>query len=355
MNVLILTGRFGMGHIKAAEAIRESILAKDPQVRVNIVDFTEYLFPQAADHIYKGFHFLVNHCSHLYNFCNRLADRYGATPFQAALLKKIDFLLDTYCPDLVIATLPFCGQYISTWKRVSKSRLPLYTYITDVTLHEEWISAGTDLYFVAANTTRNALLTCGVPSHKIIVSGIPVRQRFYPSGSSCRHTRKPEKNLRILIMGGGLGMISCSPLLLSQLHSNPQILTTVITGKNSHLASQLRTDYPDFRIIGYTEEVHRYMKDADLLITKPGGITIFEAIAAETPLFLLQPSLQQEKENAKFVEEKGLGCLLMPDAEILKDLVTDRALLHTMRQNMSKLTERYENDCPLKYFTNHAG
>ncbi len=357
MNVLILTGRFGMGHVKAAEAIRESILASNRQTHVNIVDFTEYLFPSASEHIYSGFNFLVNRCSRLYNCCNRLSDRFGHAPFQAVLLHKIDRLFAFYKPDLVIATLPFCGKYISTWKQVRCSALPLYTYITDVTLHEEWISAETDLYFVAAAQTRYALLSRGIPSGKIIVSGVPVRQTFRTSNQ--KKIDSNRRSLHVLIMGGGLGMISCSEELLQQLHDNPYICTTVITGKNIRLAHQLRKNYPEFRILGYTEEVHRHMKEADLLITKPGGITTFEAIAAGVPIFFLPPVLEQEKANARFIEDRGIGrCLKQEghsDAEILPGLLENPDMLETMRRNMSKLAESYENPCPLNYFTNRAG
>lgn len=62
MNILILTGRFGAGHIKAAEAIREEIRHTHKSARVNIIDFTEYLFPRVADAIYHGFAFLTSHC-----------------------------------------------------------------------------------------------------------------------------------------------------------------------------------------------------------------------------------------------------------------------------------------------------
>lgn len=344
MNVLILTGRFGMGHIKAAEAIREAIQASDPQVHVNIVDFTEYLFPRLSDHIYKSFDFLVNRCRKLYNHCNRAADRYGQAPFQSMLLQKTDRLLASCKPDLVIATLPFCGQYISRWKKARNSSLPLYTYITDVTLHEEWISSGTDLYFAAAEKTREALLSRGIPPGKIVVSGVPVRQRFYSAGA-------PHQGpLHVLIMGGGLGMIFCSKSLLDQLHRDPLILTTIVTGKNTHLARKLRDNYPDFHILGYTEEIHHYMKKADLLITKPGGVTTFEAIASRTPLFLLPPELEQEKNNAQFVVEKGLGLVLTPDSCLPSGLIANRHLLNSMRRNMTKLADSLESTCPLPYF-----
>lgn len=394
MNILILTGRFGMGHVKAAEAIREDILKADNQTHVNIVDFTEYLFPRAAEYIYSGFNFLTSHCSQVYNYFNQAANRYGRAPFQDALLGRIDQLLSFHRPDLIIATLPFCGQYISAYKERRGCSTPLYTYITDVTLHEEWIAPHTDLYFVAARKTRQALLSRGVPPGKIIVSGVPVRQAFYPASDRLSAKKLTVKNRRIpsyppenaaagpnsapphrthvLIMGGGLGIISCGSSLMQTLHQLPHTTVTVITGKNVKLARQLRQDYPNFRILGYTEEVHRYMKEADLLITKPGGITMFEAIASRTPLFILPPGLAQEKENAAFIETSGIGYVLhesarrsagktarrsassmqedAPAAEILREILESPHTLQTMRRNMLNLDESFQETCPLNYF-----
>ena len=346
MNILILTGRFGMGHVKAAEAIRESVQAADPQIHVNIVDFTDYLFPHAADHIYQGFHFLVNRCSRVYNYCNRLADHYGRAPFQEALLGKIDRLLAFFQPDLIVATLPFCGQYISAYKKQRRCTIPLYTYITDVTLHEEWISDGTDLYFAASVQTQDVLLSRGIPPGKIIVSGVPVRQAFLTSSQRC--STHPRRHTHVLIMGGGLGMITCRDRLLQELHDAPHVLTTVIAGRNSCLARQLRETYPNFRVIGYTEEVHHYMREADLLITKPGGVTTFEAIAAGTPIFFLPPKLEQEKGNALFIVAAGIG-LALPQQPLLS-VISDE-MLESMRRNMSKLGESFADSCPLSYFS----
>ena len=130
------------------------------------------------------------------------------------------------------------------------------------------------------------------------------------------------------------------------------------------------------------------MKEADLLITKPGGITMFEAIASRTPLFILPPGLAQEKENAAFIETSGIGYVLhesarrsagktarrsagktarrsagktarrsaismqedAPAAEILREILESPHTLQTMRRNMLNLDESFQETCPLNYF-----
>ena len=111
-------------------------------------------------------------------------------------------------------------------------------------------------------------------------------------------------------MGGGLGLIPHADTLLSALVATPNLHVTVITGKNEALRRELQQAYPSFTVLGYTDRVAEYMAKADLLLTKAGGITTFEAIHAGTPLCLLRPFLMQEEANARYVEQLGFGTVL---------------------------------------------
>lgn len=366
MNILILTGRFGMGHIKAAGAIAEQLRQTADDVRVDTVDFMEFLFPTLSSGIYKGFQLLVSRCSGLYNDLNRIAGRYGDVPMKNALLRKIDRLLALYQPDLIIATLPICGQYISAYKARRCCRIPLYTYITDITVHEEWLSSGTDLYFVGDESTRNALLSRGIPSDKILVTGIPVSQAFHRAGvlkaetaakaDGAERSKGEETAYKVgtqsvekkhlLVMGGGLGLIPGGLRLLRDLSRSPFLSITLIAGSNQKLAEQVRAACPAVRTLGYTDQVARYMQQADLLITKPGGITTFEAIASRTPLYVVCPFLEQERGNAHFIENAGIGRVLWDNnhSDVGADLLAllfDSHRLTAMKNNMDRLSASF--------------
>lgn len=374
MNILILTGRFGMGHIKAAGAIAEQLRQTADDVRVDTVDFMEFLFPTLSSGIYKGFQLLVSRCSGLYNDLNRIAGRYGDVPMKNALLRKIDRLLALYQPDLIIATLPICGQYISAYKARRCCKVPMYTYITDITVHEEWLSAGTDLYFVGDETTRNALLSRGIPSDKILVTGIPVSQAFHRAGdlkadrkaaetaakekmserseTAYKVGTQSEEKKHLLVMGGGLGLIPGGLRLLQDLSRSPFLAITLIAGSNQKLAEQVRAACPAVQTLGYTDQVARYMQQADLLITKPGGITTFEAIASRTPLYVVCPFLEQEKGNAHFIENAGIGRVLWDNnsSDVGADLLSllfDTHRLSTMKDNMERLSASFLPVSPL--------
>ena len=345
MNIIILTGRFGMGHIKAAEAIKEQILTEHAEHNVEIIDFMDYMFPSISKYIYKGFGFLVSSCSGLYNVLNKTAGGNGTVPLKVAFTRKIDRLIADHRADLIVVAFPVCSQYISAYKRTRRVNIPLYTYITDITAHEEWIAPETDLYFVGDVTTKNTLLSKGVKEEKIIVSGIPVRRCFLQEQGEMQ--AGAETGCReILIMGGGLGLLPSSDRLLQMLDKHPHLKTTLIAGKNEKLLEEVRKKYRNIQAIGYTDQVERYMKRADLLVTKAGGITTFEAVAARTPLYIVRPFLEQEFGNARYIEEHNIGRVLWDkstdECRDILELIGDDRLLEEMRANMEKIVQRSE-------------
>jgi len=195
---------------------------------------------------------------------------------------------------------------------------------------------------VASQATRLALLSCGIPSFKITVSGVPVRQSFRQRPIS--HPRS-SLTFRILVMGGGLGILPASGPVLKSLAALPDTEVTVICGRNRKLAARLRREYPSFTIIGYTNQVADHMGKAHLLLTKAGGVTLFEAIAVRTPLLVFPPFLEQEKENARFIQDTGIGRILEEGAEeeILRELCSSRQTLQTMASNMARLEDGWSS------------
>ena len=106
MNVLIFTGKFGMGHVFAAQAVREEVLRQDPAACVTIVDVVEECFPQTRRLVYGCFDFTVNYCSGVYNLLNRMAGRFRCTPVNRSMVQKLDQLLYRTQADLVSPPFP---------------------------------------------------------------------------------------------------------------------------------------------------------------------------------------------------------------------------------------------------------
>lgn len=340
MNVLILTGKFGFGHNSAALSIKEKIIKENPSYNVKIIDFIEYMFPILNKYIYGIFNFLVDKCHTLYNGLNKISSKKANAPLKKVIVKKISNLLSENNTDLIISVFPACSQYISAYKRIIKSDIILNTCITDIDVNEEWISNETNMYFVASTKTKEILLEKGVPKNKIVVSGIPVKSSFTPNP-------KLKKKKNILIMGGGLGLIPNVSELLDNLENNSKIEVNIIVGKNKKLENKLSHKYKRIHIIGFTNKVSSYIKESDLVVTKAGGITMFEAIHAETPLFVIKPFLAQEVGNAEFIASNNIGKVLWNKrtsiTEEILTLLEDEEKLKTMSNHMKKFKKQLEN------------
>ncbi|WP_434799102.1 MGDG synthase family glycosyltransferase [Terrisporobacter vanillatitrophus] len=265
-------------------------------------------------------------------------------------MKKLDLLLKNNDVDLVISTFPACSQYFSAYKKMRNYNIPLYTYVTDISVNEEWISEQTDLYFVGSDITKNSLLCKNVDSDKIVISGIPVKQNFKEE----KIIEKSKDKKEVLIMGGGLGLIPCAMDFLEKLSKDDNIKITFIAGKNKKLLEYLKDKYPNVESIGYTDKVDQYMKKADLIISKSGGITLFEAIFSETPLYVIRPFLYQEIGNALYIQDSCIGKVIWTNGtdiyEDVASLLNNELLLKSMEENILIEKEKLQSTSPLNYY-----
>lgn len=343
-KILILTGNFGMGHRCVAEAIRQQLAAMHTHAQIQVLDLMDALFPNSSALLYRGFAQMVHYCPSLYNQLNKITGRCSTLPMQSWIADKMKELLKD--AEIVVSTFPLCAQFAAMYKRKYHASTALYTYITDIGAQDEWIVPDTDLYFVGAQETKLDLLYKGVAPHSIHVCGIPVRQDFlHPVRQE--HSGKTE----ILLMGGGLGLLPSAEDCLSVLSRCDSVHVTVITGKNQALYDTLRVKYPEITVIGYTEQVAQYMQRADVLVTKSGGATTFEAIHSETPLYILQPFLVQEFTNARYIEQHRIGCVAWKKSQTIAQdilaLAQEPSRLHEMKRNMHMLKQSWEEICPV--------
>ena len=353
MRVLILTGKFGMGHWSASLSLRQELLRAFPDAQAEVVDLIAYLHPNTWEARYRWFNILVTQGSGLFNLYYKLTQDLPAGdwgPFEEQDLERLGELLDHRRPDAVIATHPICARVVSRWKGETGSSLPLITCVTDLSSHSEWIHKYTDCYLVGSSGIRDRLAAKGVDREKIWVTGIPVRLEFKAPARPWTGERR-----RLLVMGGGLGLMPRKDSFYEALNALPDTDTTIITGHNQKLYDRLAGKYPHIRVVGFTDRVYEYMAQADLVLTKPGGITLFEAIFSELPMLAWEPFLEQEKLNARFLVKRGLGRVAAKEPEeclaAIRDLLYDDGALEDIRANMRAMKARLAEESVAHIFS----
>ena len=346
-TVLILSSTFGMGHMSCARALREMILQDEPTANVVVMDFMHEFMPEFSSYVYRTFNHLVSRRQRLYNRLNLMAGHLNMAPCKNMVVHRLKRTLRDIEPDLVISSTPLCAHYVSAAKRhASVSDLPLFIYVTDVTFHREWMAKRADLYFVGDESTKRQIEACGVDASDIHVCGVPVSSDFTLS------VGLPDVRRKVLVMGGGLGLLQGCEVLLDALEAS-DCEAVLVCGTNHEMEQWARKRYRNIQVLGFTHDIPRLMAQSKLVVTKPGGITVFEAIKSCTPICALDPKLEQEMGNARFIRERGIGTVVhdlrgFSHYEFMA-LVHNESLLAQMRERMFMLGESFEEANPLSY------
>lgn len=338
MKVLILTGKFGMGHYSAAQTIAAQLEAQLGDVEAVVVDLVSYILEESSVGLYRMYGTFVNRTSGAFNWLYKATEKgelQGRLPMAKTMAAAVAELVEETGAEVIIATHSASVMAASEYKRRRASHLPLITCITDVVCHSNWVTAETDWYLVASPYSKELLVEKGVAPEQILVSGIPVKPVF----KNLPKFGRKNRNKQLLIMGGGCGLLPKDKSFYERLNELPKVEVTILAGSNRSLLSQLEGRYEHITVLGYTNEVPKLMARADVVISKPGGLSVFEAIYAEKPLLLFAPKLEQEKRNGLFMMHSGMAQVLsggpLTAAEIASAL-QDEVGLKRMQVNMRR-------------------
>ncbi len=340
MKVLILSASIGSGHTRAAEALQK-VFGSSAQV----VDFMARDV-STLNWLTKKFYLAaLRFIPDLYDRIYKFADgrRAGVSArFLSSALMYLPFarLLNKFRPDVVICTHPFPESAASLWKFLhakSARRFTLATVLTDYSLHEIWIYEEVDAYFVATEDMRRELAAHCRAGQKIFATGIPIGEEFDSLEKSCDATRTT-----ILIMGGGLGLGSIEDTLAELDKVRKPLKILVVAGLNENLLSRLkklRLSH-EVEVLGYVSDVHKLMAAADLLITKPGALTMTEAFAAGLPLILHAPIPGPEALNAAYAVSHGAAVEVGSQkiSAVVEALLDEPARLAAMKRCAEKIS-----------------
>ncbi|MEH7378752.1 MGDG synthase family glycosyltransferase, partial [Neobacillus drentensis] len=250
-------------------------------------------------------------------------------------------------PTVVVSTYPFAASIMSKLKEQGLIDIPVVTIITDYTDHSFWIHPFTDQYIVGSNQVRDRLICLGVENYKINNTGIPICQKFLKQQSREVLASKYGLNsnqFTILVMGGGDGFIGKD---LSNFQAfedlTSQVQFIIICGRNKRLRKQieeeLKTSKHHFLVTGFSDSVNELMAISDLLISKPGGVTISEALAMELPLLIYNPLPGQEEDNADYLVNAGLAIKAENKMELISKIhhmLDDSIPLLSIRKKIRK-------------------
>lgn len=316
MKILVVYASAGAGHFKAAEGIYNYLRIFYPQVETKLIDILEDTSAFFKDSYAYGYPFLVKHALAAWQiafYATSLRPLQWLTRFIAAFLnqhntKKFTKILIEENPDFVISTHFLSSETTAFLRRTHKIKTKLVTVVTDFGVHPFWVCKGTDFYVAASGYTKRQLTSQGVAEEQIKVFGIPVDPKFLEQHDRFNLAHKfginPEK-FTVLIATGSFGI---GPIeeIVELLHKEAQIL--VVCARNQELYQKLKNkNYPQARIFHFIDNIEELMAVSDIIITKPGGLSISESLIMELLPVFIAPIPGQETENIEALEHYGVG------------------------------------------------
>ena len=352
-KILIFYASFGGGHLSAAKSIENYLAENYKDVDVEIIDCLKYA-SKTFEKISISTYLKMTKSApwvwgKLYTNSEKKTLAHITTKTNSFLAIKLLKLLRQKKPDLIISAHPFSSQMCTYLKRKKKIHCEIATVLTDFNSHDQWLIGHefTDYYFVSNTDMQRELISKGIEERKIIVTGIPIRKEFL-----IEHNKQEilndlgfeEHKKTILFFGGGalgvgkkttLNIFSC---LVSNF-SNLQIIA--ISGKNKSMKTAFdeiakNSNNNNIKIFEFTDKVAEYMSIADVIITKPGGLTTSESLVSHLPMIIINPIPGQEEENAEFLENKKIAKWIRKDDDakfILNIMLNDDTVLNNMREN----------------------
>ena len=377
MKVIIFSVSAGGGHGHAAEAIKSYILENEPASEVEIIDTLKYINRFIDKFVVGSYLNTIKITPSLFGKLYNFTENDGGIATVSGkvtelLTSKLLPLINKYNPDILLATHPFSTEMISILKLKYKIDIPIAAILTDFAPHNSWIQPGIDAYIVSNFDMIEEMMTRGVGKNYIYDLGIPVMKDFMESFNREETLKRlgfKNDKFTILIMGGSLGMGKVSEIYEEIIKTSMDIQILVIAGNNKKLFSELtklqeRSEKPT-KILPYTNDVNKYMQACDLLLTKPGGITITEALICKIPLAIFSPIPGHEEHNAQFLFRHNLAISIeniKKSKTVIEDLLNCPLLLKTMKENcqsyakpnsgneiyclMSDLIKKHENTKP---------
>lgn len=343
VDVLILTAPFGNGHNSAAQAIIEELGSRNPELHVQVADLFDITAPRLKETFSETYQLLTRSQPALYNLLYDLRTRAPYNPVDSLMVKLTFERFLEYVgplrPRIILSVFPTGAAFASGYRQQVDGEVRLITCITDVVDSWEWLYPETDLYLVAADSVRQRLMEKGIPDGRILVTGVPVRRAFQVRRRG-DHGRR--RDLRLLILANAMDTVKLDRDLLRQLAQIRHLKTVIVTGGRTHLYRRLTrmNQWPAIEIRGYVQDMAALMAEADLVISKAGGATLFEAIQMELPLLVRESLVGQENHNVTFIREAGIGELLSDDNALgtrITALLRDRESIQTFRRNIRSL------------------
>lgn len=354
MNILILTASTGGGHKRAAAAIEAKINAISTDTNVKVVDALKAIGKIYDKTVCDGYHFMATKIPKLYGECYKITDRknlmYKAVmQSNTVLSRKLLETIEENNPDVIITCHPFVTTMVSKLIEHGKTNVKAISLITDYDAHRTYIVPKIEAYVLAEPQMADKMMNeYGVDGNILYPLGIPIFDRFtapFSKEEICKREGLDPNKPTVLLMAGSFGVSGILDFYEQLAKNSNDTQFIIITGRNIKLFGHLEKLIDEIgtsdntKLLYFVKNVEDYMHISDLIVTKPGGLTVTESIACNLPMAIYNAFAGQELENADFLVKEKAAIMLDKKcgAEQIIELLNSPETLAEMKEKCKKL------------------
>lgn len=356
-SILVLSASVGAGHVRAAQAVELALreIAPHAQVRnLDVLELTNAVFRRLYGKAYLD---LVNKAPHVLGYFYDLLDQPSRSgrnrgdrlrlAIEKLNLRRFIRLLKGERWDLVINTHFLPAEIIASLRKKRELDLPQVTATTDFETHRLWVNPPCEHYFTATDEGARYLHSWGVAPTDTTATGIPIHPVFSKpqSAAECRARHGLASDLPVILqLSGGFGVGPIARMFRTLLEVSRPIQLVTIAGRNEAVRKELEAITPPERhrvkVLGFTDRIDELMAAADLVVSKPGGLTTSETLARGAVLVIVNPIPGQESRNSDYLLENGAAIKannLATLASKIDALLADPARMAQLKANVARL------------------
>jgi processive 1,2-diacylglycerol beta-glucosyltransferase len=342
--------------MRAAQAVELALKESSPASEVRNVDvltLTNAAFRKVYGEAYLD---LVNKAPHVLGYFYEMMDRPRGKDskrdkFRLAVekinLRKLCETLECEKWDVVVNTHFLPAELIASMREKKELSVPQMTVTTDFETHRLWVNEPCDLYTTATEEGKLYLEHWGIDGKKIHVTGIPIHPVFAAGKTRAAAVKKMglvgDRPI-VLQSAGGFGVGPIEELFNGVLGVETPLEVVVVAGKNAAAKEKLeKVKVPArhrVKILGFTDQMDELMAAADIVVSKPGGLTTSEVLARGAAMAIVNPIPGQESRNSDYLLENGAAIKINNIATMshkLSELLADAGKLKRLKENAKKL------------------
>jgi processive 1,2-diacylglycerol beta-glucosyltransferase len=327
-RILILTAGFGEGHNAAAHALRTACDAVHGEGAAEVIDVFALAAPRINEVVRRSYLGLINRAPRLWSAAYAWLDRSPlAPPLMRSLRRETRVLAEVIGrqkPDVICSTYPAYAFMLEALAKAGRVAAPAFTIVTDsISINSLWWRAGADGWFLPNEDSAEVMRQAGVDPRRLHVLGFPVQPFF--AGHAGRLAPPPlasgaAPRVLYIINSGTRAAAETARQLITR--SGWDLTCTV--GRNEKLRAELERlaagrPHPT-SVLGWTNEIPRLLMTHHVVISKAGGATTQEALAARCPMIVNQVVPGQEDGNWELLRRHGVGALAETPDAVLREL-----------------------------------